>query len=206
MAETIESFVAKLQAEGVQAGQTEAQRIREQAEKQAQQTVQQARQEAEKIIADAKAEAESIKERSETELALAGRDAVLRLRDTLSRAIQEVLQRQTQERLEDSNFLSQLIHDLILQYAQADSQGSEAMELNIAKKNREKLTDYALKEITEKSVNLEGTLNRAGFEYSVDNATVEVTTESIVDMLSGMVSPRLREVLDQATKQTDAKA
>ena len=58
MAESIESFVAKLQAEGVQAGKDAAEKIREEARQQAREIVQHARSEADKIIAEARSQAE----------------------------------------------------------------------------------------------------------------------------------------------------
>ena len=49
--DTIESFVAKLQKEGVEAGQAEAQKISDQAEEKARQIIAEAEQKAEKIVA-----------------------------------------------------------------------------------------------------------------------------------------------------------
>ena len=48
-------------------------------------------------------------------------------------------------------------------------------------------------------IDLAGTLRQAGFEYNAGGATIEVTLESVVAVLSEMFSPRLREILATAT-------
>ena len=47
------------------------------------------------------------------------------------------------------------------------------------------------------SVNFHTVLQKAGFEYKLSGATVEVTQDSIVQSLTELVSPRLRELLSQ---------
>ena len=91
MAESIETFVAKLQNEGVQAGREEADKIIADAKKQAEQIVADAQDQSEKTIANANAEAENILSRGKTELSLAARDAVLRLQETLGKCLQAIL-------------------------------------------------------------------------------------------------------------------
>jgi len=43
-------------------------------------------------------------------------------------------------------------------------------------------------------------LAEAGFEYQVQDANVEVTRTAVVETLSDLVSPRLREMLAKATE------
>ena len=51
------------------------------------------------------------------------------------------------------------------------------------------------------SSELAGTLKEAGFEYTVGGATVEVTLSSVVESLSEMVSPALRDILAAAATE-----
>ena len=208
MAETIESFVAKLQEEGVQAGQQAAEKLRAEAEKQAEEIVKTARREAEKIAADAKAQAENIMSRSKTELALAARDAVLRLRETLNRALQAVLTRAAESKLKDAKFLGELLHEMVMLYAKADIEGSSGIKINVCPEIRQKLINWALGELGREaidsghvSIDLKGTLAGAGFEYNVTGATVEVTLESVVETLKELVTPALGEVIDRAANE-----
>lgn len=205
MAETIETFVAKLQEEGVQAGRHEADRIRDEAEKQAKDIVDQARRQAAEIVADAKTQAEDNLARSRTEMALAARDAVLRLQEVLGRALSAVLTQQTRAKLTDDDFLGKLLHELVMTYVNNDFQCKEVLRINVAPEMREKLISWALKEIGEESVqhvrlsiDLKGTLSDAGFEYTCSGSTVEVTAESVVEALMGLVGPALRELIGEA--------
>ena len=209
MADTIESFVAKLQAEGVQAGQDKARQLEDQAREQAEKILQQAQQQAQKIAADAKNEAQNVLQRVRTELELAARDAVLRLRATLTDALNAVLTHQVSEQLQDPQFLGQLLHDLVIQYAQDDSAHRGRIEINVSPEIRQKLTDWAMAELNAAKaaeglvVDLKGNLARAGFEYSLGGATVEVTVESVVELLSGMVADTLGETLRKAAAKGD---
>ena len=48
------------------------------------------------------------------------------------------------------------------------------------------------------SIDLKGTLSGAGFEYAVSGATVEMTLESVVEVLSRLVAPDLRGIVERA--------
>jgi len=207
MADTIESFVAKLQAEGVQAGQDKAKQLEDQARERAEKIDQQAQQKADKIISEANDEAKNILQRARTELELAARDAVLRLRAKLTDALDAVLTRKVSQQIQDPQFLGQLLHDLVVQYAQADSAHKGRIEINVSSETRQELADWALAEMSATKadggmvVDLKGNLARAGFEYSLGGATVEVTVESVVELLSGMVADALGQTLRKAVAQ-----
>jgi vacuolar-type H+-ATPase subunit H len=207
MAETIESFVSKLQTEGVQAGQQAAEKLRAEARRQADAIIQHAKEQGEKILTESRQDGEKLLSRSRTELRLAARDTILRLRDALNRALQEVLTAGAEEKLDDPEFLGKLLHELAITYAQADVEHKERIMINLRPDLRDKLLDWALQEITQDAraagvhIDLKGTLKEAGFEYSVSDAKVEVTLSSVVQTLSEMVSPKLREVIDQAMSE-----
>ncbi|MHC4294926.1 MAG: hypothetical protein ACYSTL_05015 [Planctomycetota bacterium] len=204
MAETIESFVNKLQTEGVEAGKQAAEKLLAEAKQQADKIVQDAEAQAEKNLADAKAKGESLLARSQTELELAARDVIARLKDSLSRVLEAVLFAKTKQKLSESDFLSTTLHDLILLYAKADIERKHSMKIGVSKEMRSKLAKWAMSEMTKKaeaagiSIDLKASLSGAGFEYSVNGATVEVTPESVVETISELVSPHLREVIDKA--------
>ena len=205
MAETVESFVAKLHEEGVEAGRKEADRLRAEAEENAKQVVQQARQEADKLLADAKAEAEKTLARAGTELELAARDAALRLQDSLSRCLSALLTREVGEKLSGDEFLGKLLHEIVLQYVKDDFEHKEVLEIHVRPEMREKLISWALLEIGKEtidqvrpSIDLKGTLADAGFEYTHHGSTIEVTRDSVVETLMDLVGPGLRDVLAKA--------
>jgi len=232
MVDTIESFVAKLKAEGVEAGQVSAQKIREDAEAEAKQIVKQARSEAERIVAEANRQAEDRLAKSQTEIKLAVRDAGLRLRETLGEALNVVLAGPVEQQLSRADFLAPLLHDIVVQYAQADRDHAIDIDINVPEDLRKELADWAIGELREASehrhvpvslkgelaeaadedlrsrlqgrhtIDLHGTLRKAGIEYSVGSGgTVEVTVESVTEILRQLIGPRLREMLDEAMKE-----
>lgn len=210
MGETIEEFVAKLQAEGVQAGQQQADRIRTQAQEQADRTLADAGDQAEKIIAEANAQAESILERGRTELRLASRDIAMKLREALGRAVQVVLARGAKEKLEDTDFLGKLLHEIVMMYAKADLEGKDTLSINVPAEMRNKLADWAISELQRKKTDgagrgfsLKATLSEAGFEYKTRGGTVEVTPESVGEMLWQIVGPGLRQMLAQPDEKPE---
>jgi len=203
MAETIESFVAKLQTEGVEAGEQAAEKLRAEARQEAEKIVADATAEAKKIVADATAEAENILARSRTELQLAARDAAMRLRDALGRALSAVLARGVEQKLGETDFLGTLLHELVMLYSTSDAKGKKTVKINVPEDMRESLVDWAVREIADDGkdkhvgIDLKGTLKQAGFEYSVAGATVEVTVDSVVEVLSELVGPNIRALFEQ---------
>ena len=195
MAESIESFVAKLQAEGVDAGKKKARQLQDEANRNAEQIVADAQAKAEKIIADAKAEAENNLARGRTELQLAARDTALKLRETLTAALNAVLASQTRKELQNEEFLKSVLVEIVQVYARNDA-GEEKIQVNLPDEMKDKLSQWATSQLGQ--VDLQGRLNQAGFEYTATGATVEVTVESVVESLSSLVSPKLRQILEEA--------
>ncbi|MBN1943569.1 MAG: hypothetical protein JW849_09785 [Phycisphaerae bacterium] len=206
MVETIETFVAKLQEEGVQAGRAAAEKLQADAQEQADEIIAQTETRAKKIIADAETQAKSILERSQTDLKLAARDTVGQLRETLCQCLSAVIAQGTKDVLCDLDFLGKTLHDVVMLYAQADLERKLHIDINVPAEIQQDLKSWALKELGAKalaeirpSFDLKGHLRQVGFEYSVgDGGTVEVTLESVVDLLSRLVTPALRDVLAQA--------
>jgi len=209
MAESIETFVAKLQTEGVQAGRQEADAICAAAKTEAEKIVADANAEAEKIVAGAQSEAENLLSRGKTELSLAARDAVLKLQETLSKSLEAILKQQAGETLKDVDFLGKVLHELILLYAKDEMAAKSGITFNVAPELRGQLTEWALKEIGQDRLDnigvhmdRKGTLAAAGFEYTAGGATIEVTLDSVVETLGALVGPELRKVLESGVTDT----
>jgi F0F1-type ATP synthase membrane subunit b/b' len=210
MAQTIESFVEKLQAEGVEAGKAAADKLLADARQQADKVLADAKAEADRTLADAKAQADATFERSKAELDLAARDVLLRLRQALSRAVQAVLAAGVRESLSDAEFLGKTLHQLVVMYAAADCEGRGRIQINVPADMRQKLVDWALTELGPEAIDhphvgidLNGTLKSAGFEYEVSGATVEVTLDSVVQAMMELVSPALREIVERAAEASE---
>lgn len=204
MAETIEAFVSKLQADGVRAGQAAADKIRAEAEEQAQRMIADAGAQAKQIIAKAEAEREKTRSRAETELKLAARDTIVRLQGSLSRALRHILVETARGGLTDAAFIGDLLREIVMQYVRADIEGQGTMTINVSASMRDQLVQWAIETLRKDlsaggmGIDLQGTLKADGFEYRVIDGTVEVTLDSVVEVLSGIVGPELRQIVARA--------
>jgi V/A-type H+-transporting ATPase subunit E len=207
MADSIEAFVQRLQQEGVQAGRAEAQKILDEARAEAERAVSRAKEQAERILAEARAEAERTVSRGREELALAARDVLLQVRRAVTQALEAVLKRAAAGVMDDKDFLLKLLHDVVVQYARKDAAGERPIEVKVGDDVLEAATAWAARAIAaegqdaDSRVRLKGALEEAGFEYSAGGGKVEVTADSVAAVLTQMISPRLRELIDQASGQ-----
>lgn len=207
MVDTIESFVAKLQKQGVEAGKQAASELESQAQQQAKTIVDDAQAKADKIIADAQAQAKSIVARGQSELELAARDIVAKLRETLATSLKALVAESAQKTLDDTDFIGKTLHDIVASYAKADAHHKLTVKINVNEKLRDELKSWAIRELGHEvveqyrpSLNLQGKLKQAGFEYEVNGATVEVTRDSVVESLCELITPALRELLVKAVE------
>jgi len=202
MPESIESFVKKLQAEGVEAGKEAAEKIKNNARRKADKIIADAKNEADQIIAKAKNEADKQLLRMQTELELAVRDSILKLRETIGNILSAMLIRKVEKNLSDADYLEKVIREVITAYARADAEKQPFMEINISGELSDKLNDGILKEFFQnmgegqEKITMLSTLSKAGFEYKIDGATVEVSSESVSGLIAEMVGPRLQKILD----------
>ncbi|MHC4563741.1 MAG: hypothetical protein ACYS8X_13350 [Planctomycetota bacterium] len=210
MPETIESFVAKLQAEGVDAGRQEGDKLRSDAQADADRIIAEAKAQAEKILADARTEADNALTRGKTELALAARDTMLKLQEAVNKALQGLVAAAIGEPMADTAFIGKLLHEVIMLYVKDLQEHKEVMGINVPESMRQELSDWAMREIGQAvvegvrgSVDVRSTLATAGFEYTVSGATVEVTPDSVTQSLTELLTPALREVLSKAAQASD---
>lgn len=207
MAQTIEAFVSRLQAEGVEAGQRAAEKIRAEAGQRAQELIEQATRRAEQIVDEARTEADRIRARTQTELRFAARDTLARLQHALRASLQAVLLPAVRETLADSEFLAGLIRDVVLCYAKRDAAGLGPITIHVSEQvpeeQRRRLVDWLLQAFSQRAqtttaIDLRGTLADAGFEYTIREGTVEVTTDSVADTLAEIVAPDVRTLVAEA--------
>ncbi len=212
MSDTIESFVAKLQSEGVDAGRQEAAKLVEQAKADAERIIADAQSQAQKTAAEAGTAAQATLERGKTELKLAARDIALKLQETLAKGLDAAIQQAVGKTLDDTAFIGTLLHEIVLIYAKDLHQHKDVMTINVPEDKRQQLKDWAMAEIGQQAVegvrgvfDLRTTLAEAGFEYTVGGRTVEVTTSSVTTALAELLTPALRDILSEAMKDTETK-
>ena len=201
MPESIESFVKKLQSEGVDAGKDAAEKIKKEAKREVEKILADAKAAAEKIVVKAENDAERQLCRAQNELELAVRDAILKLGESLGRVLSGMLARRVEQKLSDPDYLGEIMREVIIAYAKADAGQTPRIEINIPKKMRDKLNDGALADIFQNlqgdrdMLALKSSFTKAGFEYKIQGATVEVSPDSVSELLSEMVNPDLQEII-----------
>lgn len=203
MPESIETFVRKLQEEGVEAGKNAAEKLIEEAKQQTETIIQEARRQASELLADTQTEANKITEQHQNELDLATRDALLQLQENITSSVQVILENEVRTTLSSPTFLADLIRDVMLQYARQDVQHQDAIEIRVPPETVQQVKDLALERLRQNEgsatkFSLHSTLKKQGFEYTVRESTVEVTVESITEFLSKMVTEQVRDSLRKA--------
>jgi len=203
MAEDLESFVKKLQSEGIDAAKAAAERVRKEAEERAEEILACAREEAEKIVQQAREEAAQQHSRARSELKMAVRDTVLRLRESLGRAMSAVIAQRVKEGFEDGSYLRKIIRDVVTAYAHGDAGRERQVEVQVSRDMTDDWVRDVLKDLSHQlhqpdNTRVKAVLSRAGFDYRVEGATIEVSPESVTEALLEMVNPKLQRIISEA--------
>jgi V/A-type H+-transporting ATPase subunit E len=215
MAQTIDAFISRLRAEGVEAAKKEAEEIRHGAKQEAEEIIRAAKAEAEKIRQEAEQERAKTVARTRTDLELAARDVVGYLRVTLNRALTAVLERMVAATLADPDFLKNLILQLVKEYAAAEVRGEARLTIRVPEAMEAQFREWLLAQCRIRDresgqpafvPEIVGALREAGFEYKLGSGTVEVTTNSVVKLLSEIITPELQALIDQAIKPAEQPA
>jgi V/A-type H+/Na+-transporting ATPase subunit E len=203
MATKLEEFVARLHADGVEAGRAEAERLVLAAHARADAILKAAEARAQHRLAEVEAQVEALVAQGESELSLAARDAVLHLRATLMSSLETLLRQATGTALADPAVLTDLLKSVVLAYARADARGARHIEIAVPEGLRQPLEEALLQELAASAagetlrVDVKGELAEAGFEYRIDEGgTVEVTTEAVLEVLKGLVRPTMYRLLN----------
>ena len=211
MPESIESFVKKLQDEGITAGKEAAEKIKAKAKLEADRIISDAQAQADQIVTKAKNDANMQIFRMQSELKLAARDTLLKLHEAIGRIISVLLSRKIKKYLSEPAYLGPIIREVIMVYASADALRQSDIEINISDKMGENFSNDILNHLfhelnqEQEKILLQSSLSKDGFEYTIDGATVEVSPESLAEMISEMVSPGLQEILDNAINNNTHK-
>ncbi len=209
MGESIESFVAKLKAEGVDAGRAEADALKANAEAEAKRIVEAAKAEAEAIVSKARVEADGLAARTREDLRIAARDAQLSLRQKLTQILIAVLQGEVKSALGDLGFVKKALEELVAAHLKSEANAKDIeAQVTVDKRLAQPLAEWAQRELNRQrasatvgvKVDVEGTLRSAGFEFRTSGGTIEVTEESVLALLKEIVAPAIRELLDKAAK------
>ena len=194
MAEQLTEFLEKIQKEAVGKAAEQAEQKLAQAKAEADKIVSDARAEAEKIIAEAKAKAKQFAENGEKTLRFASRDVLTYTRQELENLLKKVFAEKAAEvlKLED-------IKPIILKLA-ANCEGDVVIEVPEGS-DVEKLQNYFMSELAGKAKGgvkvcpVKGLKAGASVVSVNGDLKIELSDETLVELLSSQLSPKLAAVL-----------
>ncbi len=194
MAEQLNEFLEKIQKEAVGKAAEQAEQKLAQAKAEADKIVSDARAEAERIIAEAEAKAKQFAENGEKTLRFASRDVLTYTRQELENLLRKVFAEKAAEilKLED-------IKPIILKLA-ANCEGDVVIEVPEGS-DVEKLQNYFMSELAGKAKGgvkvcpVKGLKAGASVVSVNGDLKIELSDETLVELLSSQLSPKLAAVL-----------
>ncbi|MBO7447690.1 hypothetical protein J6U78_05090 [bacterium] len=194
MAEQLNEFLEKIQKEAVDKAAEQAEQKLSQAKAEADKILSDARAEAEKIISEAEAKAKQFAENGEKTLRFASRDVLTYTRQELENLLKKVFAEKSSEilKLED-------IKPIILKLA-ANCEGDVVIEVPEGS-DVEKLQQYFMSELAGKAKGgvkvcpVKGLKAGASVVSVNGDLKIELSDETIVELLSSQLSPKLAAVL-----------
>jgi vacuolar-type H+-ATPase subunit H len=204
MPDNLESFVKKLQSEGVDAGKAAAEKLKKEAEEAAEKIISRAHEEADEIIQKAKADAQKQKKNAQSEMKMVVRDAILRLRESLKKALSRLISYRVEEDFKDTGYLKEIVREVVLTYTKKDADPDGQVEIEVSEDIpddwiQQTMTDLSEQlQTSEDNIRIQASLKKAGFDYHLRDGTVEVSPESVTDLLLEMINPKFQEVVSQA--------
>ncbi len=217
----VKELIAQLRNEGVQKGQTEAEKIVADANKEAEKILEKAHKEADAFHAKRKKEIANLQSTAEEELQVHFRDVVLKMQEDLVEQFTEKIQRLVTEKTTNEDMLEQMIIEAVgKQRSKAKLDDAKDVEvllpdgvigLDYLRKNPDRVKEGRLSKIvTATTANLlrDGVTFsaskdlQAGIKVFLKNEKVEIdmSQKALADMLMEHLQPRFRAILEGVVK------
>ena len=211
----VEVLIRRLREQGVAAGNAARDELVNNAEREAARIVKEAREKAGALLEDARQEADHLREAGEDALRIAGRDSVLRMRETMTTYFEDRVKRLASTELEDPEFLRKLIIE-VAKRVRDEAAVDEAEEIEVYLPREvigiEELRDSpeeiggrlgeyakAIASATWREGVVVKTLEVGGRGIRVrlldDDLEIDLTDEAIAELLLKHLQPRFRAVL-----------
>ena len=211
----VEVLIRRLREQGVAAANAVRDEIVSKAERDAAGILKEAREKADALVEDAGKEADRLREAGEDALRIAGRDSVLRMRETVTTYFEDRVKRLASTELEDPEFLRKLIIE-VAKRVRDEAAVDEAEEIEVflpkevvgikeLRENPEELEGHlseyakAIASATWREGVLVKTLETGGKGIRVrlldDDLEIDLTDEAIAELILEHLQPRFRAVL-----------
>ena len=197
----LQELIEKIKKDGVEAAETEAAALLDAAKAQAEKIVADAKKQADKLLADAKSENERMQKSSEDAIQQAGRNLLISFRESVTRELDAILS-ETISGVYSSEALAQVIVNAVECWAGKPDTEDITVILNSEDLNLlEKTILSAIKARIQKGVTLKSSDSLdGGFHISVNNGNsyYDYSAETVVEMLSKYLSPKITKLLKEA--------
>jgi V/A-type H+-transporting ATPase subunit E len=198
----LQELIDKIKKDGIESASEEALRLKTQAEGEAKRVVEAARREAADIIANGKADAERAEKAGEAALEQASRNLVLAFKKEIETLLDKIIALKT-EAVYNDDVLKGVLPELLKNWA---SQGSDAPDVLLSEKDRKAMESYFNNQLASelaKGMELKTDRNLgAGFRIAEKDGSAyyDFSAESVAELLSAYLNPRLAEILKNAIK------
>lgn len=197
----LRELIDQIKKDGVEAAEEEAKRIVDDARAEAKKIVADAQARADKLLADTRAENERVTRSGEEAIRQAGRNLLISFRESVTRELNALLSENVSA-VYSSEKLARLIINVVEGWVSRPDAEDIAVILNSdSLQSLEETMLAGLKERMLTGITLKANDNfDGGFRIAVNNGSAyyDYSTESVVDMLSGYLSPKVTELLKEA--------
>lgn len=193
MTQDLQQLLDKIQRDGVDKANSEAEKILESAHAQARALLDHAKSESTRIIAGAHQQAEAFERRAEETIRQAARDTLLTVEKSVTALLTDVLVKEVNAALGDSGQTSGIALEAIRAYLSGESSVELSAGAELADALRAKLAAEAVKGVTVTTDEATG----AGFRIRLSNGRIEhtFTGSAVADSLSRQLRPRLAALM-----------
>ena len=200
----LQELIEKIKNEGVGVAEEKAAQILKDAETKANSIINEAQEKANAIIKKAKEEEERFEKASISSIRQAARNTIIAFRESLIAQLDAIIKTESLNKY-DGETLARLIPEVVSSLVKKEN--AEGATVFLSEKNAkdlEKTLIAALKAKLMEGINVLPEHNiKAGFRVSENGASsyCDFTNESVAEAFSSYLSPRLREVLKEASKE-----
>jgi V/A-type H+-transporting ATPase subunit E len=198
----LQELIDKIKKDGIESASEEASRLKTQADAEAKQIIESAQREAELIIVKAKTDSERFEKAGIVALEQASRNLILAFKGEIEVLLGKIIAEEAASAYEE-NTLKTVLPDLITGWV---SKGSDSLDVILSDENLKKLQSYFNEKLAseiKKGVELKSDRNLgAGFRIANrdGSAYYDFSAESVAELLSAYLNPRLVEILKTSVK------
>jgi len=199
----LQELIDKIKKDGIESASAESARLKQEAEAEAARIIAAAQKEAAEIVSRGKADAERSEKAGVAALEQASRNLILTFKGEIQTLLDKLVAQETASAFSEDTFKNALPEIL---KAWASKSGSDALDLLLPAGELKKLQSWFNEKLTaeiKKGVELKSDRNLgAGFRIANKDGSAyyDFSAESVAQLLSAYLNPRIGEILKTAAK------